>query len=287
MIEEDLIINFTPTGMVPTKNHTPHVPISPQEIIEQIIEVYEIGITLTHIHARDENGTPSYKAEIYDEIISGIRRYCPDLVICVSLSGRNFPELQQRTDALQLYPDMGSLTLSSLNFANQASVNSPEIIHGLINEMDKYGVKPELECFDIGMINYSKYLIRKGMLKPPYYFNLLFGNIAGAQVNPLHIGLLVNDLPQESYWALAGLGNGQLKANTIAIALGGGVRVGVEDNIWFDQKRTTLATNRELVSRIHVIAEIFERKIMKPSVLGNAGFYNQKRKKALQMNVQS
>lgn len=269
-----LIINFTPTGMVPMKSHTRHVPIQPTEIVEQVHEAFEIGITIAHLHAREADGTPTYKVEVYEKIFEGIRKNCPGLVICLSLSGRNFPEVAQRTEALQLRPDMGSLTLNSLNFVQQASVNSPETILGLIGEMDKFGVHPELECFDIGMIQYSKYLIQKGFLKPPFYYNLLLNNITGAQANPLHIGLMINDLPEGAYWALAGLGRSQLAVNTTAIAHGGGVRVGLEDNIWFDQQKKQLATNITLIKRIHQIAGIFERRVMTPQEFGSLGFYN-------------
>lgn len=274
---DPLIINFTPTGMIPTKNLTPHVAVSPDEIIEQVIAAYELGITMAHLHARDEEGAPTYKASVYRDIFEGIHQYCPDLLICASLSGRNFPELEKRTEVLQLKPDMGSLTLSSLNFSRAASVNSPDTIVGLIEAMDKYGAKPELECFDAGMINYAHYLIKKGVLRPPFYFNLLLGNVASTQAEIAHIGLMIRDLPDQSYWALAGLGQTQLSINTLAIAFGGGVRVGVEDNIWYDSQRRKKATNLELLQRIHRLAAEFERPIMKSEELGQAGFYNTQR----------
>ncbi|MGX1929976.1 3-keto-5-aminohexanoate cleavage protein [Flagellimonas sp. 2504JD4-2] len=268
-MSENLIINFTPTGMIPTKEMTPHVPVSVPEIVENVLEVSEIGITMVHLHARDEaDGTPTYKKEIYGQIIEGIRKYAPDLVICVSLSGRNFSKLEQRADPLfledKLKPDMGSLTLSSLNFNATASTNSPKMIQDLASIMLEQGIVPELEVFDIGMINYAKYLHKKGLLKPPFYFNLLLGNIACAQANLLNAGVMLNDLPENSLWSLAGIGSEQLKMNSIAIATGGGVRVGVEDNIWYDTKRTKLASNPDLIKRIHTIAAANEREVMSP-----------------------
>jgi uncharacterized protein (DUF849 family) len=268
-MKDNLIINFTPTGMIPTKGITPHVPETASEIIEDVHKVSEIGITMVHLHARDEiTGIPTYKKEIYAEIIEGIRKYAPELVICVSLSGRNFGELEQRADPLNLEgnlkPDMGSLTLSSLNFNKTASINSPEMVTNLAKRMKEKGIVPELEVFDIGMINYAKYLEKKSILKAPYYFNLLFGNIACSQANLLHAGVMINDLPDNSYFSLAGIGNDQLMMNSLAIAIGGGVRIGIEDNIWFDTERTKLATNSELIERIHVIAKANNRKIMAP-----------------------
>lgn len=119
---EAAIINFCPTGMVPVKEQTPHVPLSPSEIIEQVHEAYEIGITIAHLHARDEQGAATYKKDIYQKIFAGVRKHCPGLIICGSSSGRNFNEFEKRSAVIELQPDMCSLTLSSLNFFQQASI---------------------------------------------------------------------------------------------------------------------------------------------------------------------
>ncbi|TYA84266.1 BKACE family enzyme [Seonamhaeicola marinus] len=263
----DFILNFTPTGMIPTKEMTSHVPISVSEIVEDVHKATEIGITMVHLHAREEDtGEPTYKNAIYGKIVEGIRKYAPELVLCLSLSGRNFGELEKRSEPLMLEgilkPDMGSLTLSSLNFNKTASINAPDMVQSLARIMKEKGIVPELEAFDIGMINYAKYLHKKGLLDPPYYFNLLFGNIACSQANLLHSGVMINDLPDNSLWSLAGIGNVQLQMNSLALACGGGVRVGLEDNIWFDSERTKLATNSELLERTHIIANANERNVM-------------------------
>lgn len=268
-MSERLIINFTPTGMIPTKQMTAHVPVSVSEIVEDVHKAFETGITMVHLHARDpKTAVPTYEKEIYAEIIKGIRKFAADLVICVSLSGRNFSLLEQRSDPLflenDLKPDMGSLTLSSLNFNAIASTNSPEMIRNLAAIMKEKGIVPELEVFDNGMINYAKYLAKKNLIKPPFYFNLLLGNVACAQADLLHTGIMIKDLPDNSYWSLAGIGDTQLKMNSLAIAVGGGVRVGLEDNIWYDTKRTVLATNLDLIRRLHTIAEANSREIMTP-----------------------
>ncbi len=268
----DLIINFTPTGMIPTQKMTPHVPVAAEEIIEDVHRAVDIGITMVHLHARDaETGKPTYKAEVYGKIIAGIRSFSKDLIICVSLSGRNMNEFEKRAEVLQLEgdlkPDMGSLTLSSLNFNRVASVNSPEMIKMLADEMKSRGILAELEAFDAGMINYAKYLETKGILEPPHYFNLLLGNIACAQADLLHTGIMIRDLPKNSVWALAGIGNYQLMMNSLAIVSGGGVRVGLEDNIWFNKARTKLASNSDLLQRIHKLAEASERDVMAPGKL--------------------
>ncbi len=268
----DCIINFTPTGMIPTKSMTPFVPVTVPEIVEQVLEAADIGITMVHLHARDaETGEPTYKSEVYAEIITGIRKSRSDLVICVSLSGRTFGEFEKRAAPLnlegELKPDMGSLILSSVNFNKQASISSPDMIHALAREMKNCSILPELEVFDTGMINYAKYLERKGLIEPPHYFNLILGNIACAQPDMLHIGVMLRDLPTDSLWSLGGVGDYQLMVNSIAVAYGGGVRVGLEDNIWYDPARTRLARNDELIRRIHKLAQANERRIMTPAEL--------------------
>lgn len=266
----NLIVNFTPTGMIPNKDMTHHVPISVNEIIEDVYEAFELGITMVHLHARDEStGEPTYRSEVYRRIIEGIRKFSKDLVVCVSLSGRTFKEFGKRAEPLQidgdLKPDMGSLTLSSVNFNLEDSVNSPKMIRSLAKEMKQKGILAELEAFDAGMINYAKYLEKKGLLEAPHYFNLILGNIACAQADLLHLGVMVRDLPPHSFWSVAGIGNAQLMMNSTAIASGGGVRVGLEDNIWYDNKRTRLARNIDLIRRVHILADANERKIMPPS----------------------
>jgi uncharacterized protein (DUF849 family) len=266
---EKLIINFTPSGMIPIKEMTAHVPVSPDEIACDVLKAADLGASIAHIHARDENGLPTHRGEVYGEIISKIRKKNKDIIICVSTSGRNVSEFEKRSEVLDLEgickPDMASLTMSSLNFNNQVSINPPETIKSLAEKMLKKGIKPELEVFDAGMINYSKYLIRKGLLHPPYYFNIILGNIACAQADLLHIGVILNDLPGNSIWSLGGVGDSQLMVNSLAIVWGGGIRVGLEDNIWFDSARTRLATNEELVRRAAEISNAIGRQIASPA----------------------
>lgn len=119
-----------------------------------------------------------------------------------------------------------------------------------------------MEAFDVGMINYSKYLEKKGLIEAPFYFNLFLGNITCAQADMLNAGLMINSLPDKSIWSLAGIGTNQLKINALSIAVGGGVRFGIEDNIWYDLKKTKLAKNIDLLVRIHTIEDKNERKIM-------------------------
>ena len=262
--------------MVPQKTSTPHVPIIASEIIEQVHEAFEIGITIAHIHAREDNGTPTWRPEVYNSIFQGIRRYCPGLVICASTSGRNFAEFEKRSAVIELQPDMCSLTLSSLNFIGQASVNSPNMIQELAAKMAEYGVHPEMECFDLGMVNYGKYLIKKGFIAGPIYWNLIFGNIAGAQATATQMGALLEEVREYEFVACGGIGDSQLQANAIAIALGVGVRVGLEDNIYWDAGRTRQASNSNLLKRVHELIAVHGHTALKSQDFGKQGFYNAK-----------
>ena len=271
MVQEknnDLIISLAPTGLIPTRAMTPHAPLTPREIVADVLKCIRRGVTTVHLHARDERGETTYKKDVYAEIISGIRNTDKNVVLCVSTSGRHFNELEKRSDVLDLdgdlKPDMASLTLSSLNFNKTASINSPDMIQALAEKMLKKNIKPELEVFDVGMINYAKYLIRKGLLKPPYYFTLLLGNIACAQANLMHLGYMIHELPAGSFYSVAGIGDAQLPMNAVSIAYGGGVRVGLEDNIWFDDERTKLATNYDLIRRVTFLSKAMGRPVMHP-----------------------
>lgn len=272
-----IIINFCPTGMVPTKAITPFVPESPEEIIEQVHEAFEMGITIAHLHARDESGAPTWAKGVYTRIFEGVRKHCPGLLVCGSTSGRNFPELYKRSAVIELQPDMASLTLSSLNFHQAASVNPPEIILGLLEKMSQYGVHPEFECFDLGMINFGKYAIRKGLADPPFYWNILLGNIAGLQATPSQMGAALNEIPSSHYVAFAGLGDSQLTVAGMAISQGLGVRIGIEDNIWWDRDRTRQARNIDLLYRVHQLMDIHEQPLVTAEQLGMLGFYNTQR----------
>jgi len=255
--------------MIPTKRMTPHVPVCTAEIIEETLRAAELGVSIVHLHARDDDETPTHRPDAFAAILEGIRAHDRDVILCVTTSGRARPELEYRAQVLELTgnakPDMASLTLSSLNFPRSASCNAPDVIKGLAIKMRENGIKPELEVFDLGMVNYARYLIGKGLLEPPYYFNLLFGNVASAQADLLTVGHVIHTLPPNSIWALAGIGEAQLPMNAVAVAAGGHVRVGLEDNIFFDEGRTRLATNEMLIRRVLDLARAVDRPIATPA----------------------
>lgn len=255
------IINFCPTGTQTTRENS-LAPLTPNEIIEEVHQAYELGITLVHIHARDEKLNNSYKSEHYRPIIEGIRKHCPDLSICVSLTGRLFPEFEKRSEVLELKPDMGSLTMSSLNFTSGTSVNSPDMILKLLAKMTVLAITPEIECFDSGMVNYANYLIKKEILKPPYYFNIILGNMFNAQPDLSSIASIMNNFPLNCTTCFGGIGFNQLQSNVMGLLYSDGIRIGLEDNLYFRDKTKT--TNMSLLIRIHKIMSELNMEVMSP-----------------------
>ncbi len=267
----EVILNLAPTGIVPTRARSALVPLQPDEIVADVLACAETGISSVHIHARDEYDAPTYRKDIYARIIGGIRNKRPDLVIGVSCSGRTGATLEQRAEVLtlegDLRPDMASLTLSSLNFSGCVSVNSPETIKGLALEMRRHGIKPEFEIFDLGMANVVKYLAERHLVDPPFYANLMLGNIASAQANFLDIGTLLSALPSNTTYSFGGIGRFQVSVAGMAVAAAPGVRIGLEDNLWLDSEQTIPASNTSLIQKVHALAALHERKIMTPYAL--------------------
>lgn len=265
---KNIIINFCPTGVNPTKNITKYVPITPEEIAEQTYQVYKLGVSMVHIHARDKDGNNTNDKETYGKIIKLIREKCPDIIIIASLTGRILNTFEARSSVLELKnelkPDMGSLTLSSLNFSKSESINTPEMINKLLIKMNDNNIKPELEVFDNGMINVSKYYIKKNLIKPPFYYNLMIGNLYTAQDNLNDISSMINNLPDNSIFSLGGIGNCQQRINFLALLYADGVRVGLEDFIYEDETRTKLISNFDLVKRLVDFCNKNNYNILKP-----------------------
>jgi 3-keto-5-aminohexanoate cleavage enzyme len=273
MLEQKKIVNFCPTGTQPSRENS-LAPIHVNEIIDNVLSCQEIGLTMIHIHARDEQGKNTYKKEVYQRIIDGVKSHTKDLVIGVSLSGRYFSEPSLRAEVLSLQPDFGSLTMSSMNFPKSASTNDPETILWLINEMDKYGVLPEIECFDSGMLNYTNYLIKKGILTNPLYVNVIYGNLFNAGTDIATISAIIHNLPREARVCFGGIGASQLKANVMGLLEADGVRIGIEDNLYFSGKN--LATNQELLQRLHRIMDELDYTVMSAFEFRTLGYGNRK-----------
>lgn len=271
MMGKKRIINFTPTGTQPTRQNS-NAPLSPSEIVEEVHFAFELGITVVHLHARDESFLNTWRVDVYKDIIDGVRKHCPGLPVCVSLTGRHFPEFEKRSAVLELMPDMGSLTMSSLNFPKAASINEPDMIIQLIERMDKYGVVPEIECFDSGMLNYTNYLIKKGILKGPHYINVILGNLYNGQSDLSTVASILVNKPQDSVMCIGGIGKDQMKANMLGLLYADGVRIGLEDNLYYKDK--DLATNGKLLQRLRRIMYDLDLEVMSPKEFVSLGYAN-------------
>jgi uncharacterized protein (DUF849 family) len=268
-LSDELIVNLCPTGMVPTRASSPHVPLTPVEVATDVRRCADAGASIVHVHPRDSQGRPTQDSAIATEFIRAVRASVPEIVVCITTSGRANPELAGRARVLELdgdaKPEMASLTLGSLNFPKEASISAPATIQGLARAMEERGIVPELEVFDFGMLDYSHYLRDRGLLSGPVYVNFLLGSLGTLAATPLNLALLVERLPKGATWAAAGIGQYQFDVNRLAIAMGGGVRVGLEDNLWFDEGRTDPASNPRLVERLVKISRAMGREPATPA----------------------
>jgi uncharacterized protein (DUF849 family) len=265
-----LIINLAPTGAVADHGKNPNVPITDEAIAADVAACAEAGAGIVHLHVRDDEGKASSDPQRFASVITRLRESSAtrDLVICASTSGRHGQSPVQRAAVVNLpaaqRPDMGSLTLGSLNFVGGASLNAPDTIRYLASQMQANGVKPELEVFDVGMIEFAKVLIREGLIGPPFYFNIVLGNVAGLRADIDHLSFALQSLPQPSIASVGGIGRTQLHANALGTVAADGVRVGLEDNLWSDWELKTPATNPGLVQRVAGIARAVGREIASP-----------------------
>lgn len=258
---EKLIITVAPTGSIPKKKDTPHVPVTIEEIVGCALRCEDEGASIVHIHIRDEDENPSDDPRIFHEIVNRIRARS-DLIIQVSTGGRAGTDLESRIQRLQMCPEMASLTTGSVNFRTSAYVNPPDLIEALAEEMHRLAIKPEMEIFDLSMINNAVALADRSLTDKPLHFNFVMG-LQGAM--PAKIGHLVHlatGLPAESTWTVSGIGAAQLKMNLHAVLMGGHVRVGLEDNIYY--KKGELATNERLVERIVRLSKELGRDVATP-----------------------
>jgi 3-oxoadipate:acetyl-CoA acetyltransferase len=257
-----LIINAALTGMVPTKKDTPHVPISIEEITADARRAVDAGAAILHLHVRYPDGRPAYERELNAALFASVRAACPDVLISGSTSGRVFNEIGQRAAVIDACPDLASLTLGSMNFATTASVNAPDTIRELARRMRASCVRPELEIFDLGMADFANHLLQRKELEAPLYANILLGSLGTANATALNLATIVRALPPGTTWASAGIGRFQFFVNGLAIAMGGHVRVGLEDNIWMDpETKRDLATNARLIDRTVAVARAHGREI--------------------------
>jgi 3-keto-5-aminohexanoate cleavage enzyme len=263
-LSDKLIINAAVTGTVLYKSDTPFLPTTIDEVVACAVQVREAGASIIHLHARNPDQSPCCDPAVWAELVARVRE-ATDLVINVSLSGRYVPDVEMRAAPLAARPELASLTVGSMNFISGPSVNSPDTIRELAQRIQAVGAVPELEVFDAGFANFATYLVRKGVLAPPHYANVILGSLGAAPLDLVGLGHIVGLLPAGTTWSVGGLGQFQLDANVMSIAAGGHVRVGLEDNIHYDRARRDLADNARLVARIARIGREMGREPATPA----------------------
>lgn len=262
-----LIITVAPTGSVPTKKNNPHIPIHPDEIIQTGILCEKSGASIIHIHARNPvDETPSTDFHIFKEIYQGLKQET-NLIIQISTGGRAGMGYEQRSERLSLQPEMASLTTGSVNFPSSVYANSPDLIKALATDMKAYGIKPELEIFDVSMIQNGLNLANQDLIPTPLHFNFVLGLGGAIPATIENLVHLKNSIPRGSTWTVSGIGVSQLPMCIHAIAMGGHARVGLEDCIYF--RKGELASNEQLVNRIVETSKIIGRKIATPDEARN------------------
>ncbi len=259
---EKLIITAALNGAEVTKEQQPNLPITPDEVAQAAYEVYEAGASMVHIHAREDDGTPTQSKEVYGRIKEKIAAKC-NIIFQPSTGGAVWHKAEERIEPALLNPVMASLPCGTCNFGPDVFMNTEEYMETFAKVMAENGVKPELEIFDRGMIFNALKMEKKGLIKAPLHFDFVMGVPGAIMGEPRDLVYLAHSIPEGSTWTVAGIGRHELPLAIMAIVMGGHVRVGFEDNIFYS--RGVLAkSNAELVARIVRIAKEFGREIATP-----------------------
>lgn len=263
---EKIIITVAVTGSRPTKEMNPAVPYSPKEIAEAAVECHKAGAAIVHIHVRDpKTGNPAFKFELFKEALEGIRERC-DMIVNLTTSGLYLggaDVISQRLQPVSLRPDLCSLDIGSMNFHDRPFINPPEWAEAAAKCMQQNGVKPEIEVFDVGHIHQALYLIERGWIDDPPYFQLCMGTKWGIEASPENLLFMRSKLPPNALWSVLGVGRDQLPMITMSILLGGNIRVGFEDNIYL-KKGVLASNNAQMVEMAVDLAERLGRQVATP-----------------------
>jgi len=259
MPENKVAIMVAQTGAMVTKKMNPATPEQPDEIADSAYDCYNEGAAIVHIHARDKNNVNSGDPAVFKEIHEKIRNKC-NLIIEDSTGGGSNLTVEQRTGCLEAYPEMASLNMGTLvrtigEAAGTCFMNSRNDIEAFVKRMNQFGVKPDMELYNLGMVQEVDLLIKKGLLTPPYNINLILG-MAYQGALPGDYNLFHNYLeviPDNAYFNTLGVGRAQTALGTLGMILGGNVRVGLEDNIYYS-KGELATSNAQLVARMVKIA---------------------------------
>jgi len=252
-----LIITAALTGAEVTRADQPALPITPQEIALAAQACVEAGAAIVHLHARKPDGSATQDPTVYRDIIAAVRARC-DVIIQVSTGGAVGMTAQERLAPVNLRPEMASLSMGSVNFGDDVFLNPPADIAAFSHAMAAQGVKPELEIFDTGMLATANRWLKKGLLGACPHVDFVLGVPGGMPATPEALMYLKAQLPEGASWSVAGMGPAQLQLGAMAIVLGGHVRVGFEDNIYFRKGELALS-NAQLVERMAILGRLLER----------------------------
>jgi 3-keto-5-aminohexanoate cleavage enzyme len=246
------MITVAVNGAEVTKEQQPALPISAEDIAGSVHDAYEAGAAIAHIHARKEDGSPTQDGARYREIIEQIRKRC-DIIVQVSTGGAVGMSIEERMQPLFVGPEMATLTTGTVNFGDGVFMNSATHMRRLARIMQEQGVGPEFEIFEAGMIKNALQLVREGLVSGHLHFDFVLGVPGAMPASIEHLVFLRQQIPQEATWTVAGIGRHQLPLAVHALLMGGHVRVGFEDNIYY-HKGILADSNAQLVERIKRIA---------------------------------
>jgi 3-keto-5-aminohexanoate cleavage enzyme len=265
-MEKEMIVTAALVGSRPTKKMNPAVPYSPKEITDAAVECYKAGAAIAHIHVRDPmTGANEFKMEYFKEILDGIREKCDMIVnLTTTASHLQCPDVgKRRLGPVFLKPDMCSFDLGSVNFSDRVFLNPPDWAEEAAKCMKENDVKPEIEVFDTGHISQAIDLIQKGLIKSPPYFQICMGVKWGIEASAENLLFMKSKLPPDAVWSVLGVGKAQLPMITMAMILGGNVRVGFEDNIYLKQGVLS-SSNAQMVEMAVDLAERLGRQVVTP-----------------------
>ncbi len=260
---DKLIITVALTGAEVTREQQPALPISPEEIGIAAAECVKAGASIVHLHGRNPDGSATQDKETYRQIIAEVRARC-DAIVQVSTGGAVGMTAEERVAPVSLSPEMATLSMGSVNFGGDVFLNAPADMQTFLAEMKRYGVKPELEIFDAGMVATAQYWIKKGWLPANTHMDFVLGVPGAMPGTPEALMYLKSQVPAGATWTVAGIGSAQLPLGVMAIILGGHVRTGFEDNVYF-RKGELASSNAQLVERLATIAKTLGREVATPA----------------------
>lgn len=264
-LDNKVILTVAPTGAWPTKKETPYVPLQPREIADEIYACWKAGASIAHIHVRDDEDKSSMSFEKFEETVRYIRETDCDIVINLTTSGQlELDDEARMKHVIELKPDIASYDCGSMNWMHSSVFeNSPRFLEKLGLAMQENNVKPEIEIFDAGMIYNALYYLKKGILKAPLHFQFVLGAAGGMDATVENLVFLKSLLPENCTWGALGIGKGHLPIMYAALALGGHVRVGMEDNVFYS-KGVLAKSNVEFVERTKRIVKELNKEIASP-----------------------